>query len=246
MEYLVVIPYRAQGAQGCELQLAIRGFRRHFKERHRIVVVGEDEPHAGEDCFVYSRRVEPREGQYRPHLDYVSCFRAVARRFANDDYPGFIWAADDGYAVNDFTIDFFSRRYANTKSFTGSPDDGNAWNRDRWNTRRLLDYIHRPHVNYTTHIPCWFTFRGLLDMFRIFAMDQWSYNIEDLYFNIYDDGRPVEFLDCATDSIRYGIWTSAPDWDAIAGALMTKTWICNSPEGWSARLEDLLKKHYGL
>ncbi len=40
-EILVVIPYLASAAQGNELELAIAGWRRFFKEPHRIVIVGD-------------------------------------------------------------------------------------------------------------------------------------------------------------------------------------------------------------
>ena len=43
--FLVVIPYLASAAQGRELEYAIAGWRRHFKEDFLIVLTGENLPH---------------------------------------------------------------------------------------------------------------------------------------------------------------------------------------------------------
>ena len=100
-EILVVIPWLPSGAQGRELEYAVAGWRRHFKEPHRIVVVGEGvtgKVPAGIEV-IESHRVAPIEGMWRQHLDYVSCFRKV--RHYHPDTDGFIFVADDCYAVND-------------------------------------------------------------------------------------------------------------------------------------------------
>ena len=101
---LVVITYLAKEAQGRELEFAIAGWRKHFKEDYLIVLTGEDLPHfEGDDIsYVESPRVPDSEGNYRAHLDYVSCLRKVRKAFPKQD--GFILVADDCYAVRDFTL----------------------------------------------------------------------------------------------------------------------------------------------
>ena len=76
---LVVITYLAKEAQGRELEYAIEGWRRHFKEDYLIVLTGEGLPHfEGEDiAYVESKRVPASDGNYRAHIDYVSCLRKV-------------------------------------------------------------------------------------------------------------------------------------------------------------------------
>ena len=41
-EILVVIPFVSEDAQGSEIHLAAEGWRKHFKSKCRIVVVGDD------------------------------------------------------------------------------------------------------------------------------------------------------------------------------------------------------------
>ena len=76
-EILVVIPYLAKEAQGRELELAVTGWRKHFKEPYHIVVVGDHDPivDTGDDItFIECPRIDPVPGQYLPHLDMVHKF----------------------------------------------------------------------------------------------------------------------------------------------------------------------------
>ena len=81
---LVVIPYCSVNAQGKELEYAVAGWRRHFKENYLIVVVGEYHPvcESGDDIvYIESPRVDAVPKMYRQHLDYVSCMRKVWNAF---------------------------------------------------------------------------------------------------------------------------------------------------------------------
>lgn len=243
--YLVVIPYRAAGAQGCELELAVAGWQQHFKEKHVIVVTGEDDPKIKGVTFVRSPRVPAKEGQYRQHLDYVSCFRKV-----HEAYPetkGFIFVADDVYAVHDFDIvDVKVLKYQGA-DITSRADSDNPWQRDKAKGKAVLLAENYPTKNYTTHLPQWYEWDKLEALWEKYDMANESYLMEDLYFNIYYGDRLAHFTgDIAQDLIyKCGIYRSAPRMDIVESAFTKKIWIQNSPEGWIPQLENMLKAHYG-
>ena len=104
---LVVIPYLAKDAQGSELELAVAGWRKHFKEDFLIVVVGDYHSivDTGDDItFINCPRVKwPGKGNYWAHIDHVNKFRTVFNAYPHSE--GFIYTCDDIYAVKDFTME---------------------------------------------------------------------------------------------------------------------------------------------
>ena len=162
--FLVVIPYLASAAQGRELEYAIAGWRRHFKEDFLIVLTGENLPHIeGDDIvLVESKRVPNVDGQYRQHLDYVSCFKKVRQRFP--DSQGFIFVADDCYAINDFDlVDVLVPKFLERNLGGFHIDSPNGWRVDKAKTRCALVDGGYPQMNYTTHLPIWFDWDKIED-----------------------------------------------------------------------------------
>lgn len=236
---LVVIPYYAPGSQGRELEMAIAGWRKHCKSDYHIVVVGETDPNiiANDVSFVYSKRVDDIEGSYRPHLDYVSCLRKV-----HEVYPeerGMVFAADDNYAVNDFDETWIRKlHYLTDVPFEGAVD---GWPIEKFFTRCKLEDLGLPTRNWTTHMPCWFDFDKLMDMFDRYEMDKQSFVLEDMYFNTYHAGDEAE-LDAP-----YKFFLSKPeDVVDIEAAMRQRIWICNTVDGWSRELENKLLSYYKL
>lgn len=243
---LIVIPYLASAAQGRELEYALAGWRRHFKEPFQLVLTGEGLPaNMGEDVvLVESRRVDAVPGQYRQHLDYVSCLRNVRERFPESE--GFIFVADDCYAVNDFDMAdvlFFKML---EPEFNCSPSTTNKWRQDKLKTKRALREAGLPVRNYTTHIPMWFDWEKWLKIVEEYDMDHESYVIEDLYFNTYYAGRVPFRLNRDLDNLKYGVYTNRPPVEELQAAFKKKIWITNSPDGWRPELESMLKQHYDL
>lgn len=247
----IVIPYLPAGAQGREIEYAVAGWLRHFKHPHRIVIVGEgllvlprwiQEHH--HVFLAESPRVPAILDQYRQHLDYVSCFRKVRAMFPES--TGFIFVADDCYAVNDFDladVQFFKMQEPTLNFDIHST---NAWRRDKAKTRFALQAEGYPTRNFTTHLPQWFEWDAIESLWERFHMDRESYVIEDLYFNIYYQDRIPFQLDRWRDNLKLGVYTKDPDPAELARALYHKIWITNSPEGWVPALENLLKLHFEL
>lgn len=244
---LVVIPYCAEKAQGRELEYAVAGWRRHFKEKFHIVIVGEDlagKVPTGDDITVIdSQRVPKRDKMYRQHLDYVSCFRKVHTAFPDTD--GFIFVADDCYAVNNFDIydiKFLKMQTAEI-GYADFPFDG-SFAGDKRRTREALLRDGYPIRNFTTHLPQWFEWAKLEALWEKYDMENTSYIMEDLYYNIYyADRLPLQLM-LLWDNFKCGIYRSNPNFDVIREAFKTKIWIQNSELGWSDKLDEMLCRYY--
>ena len=249
---LVVIPFLPSEMQGCQIQLAVAGWRQHFKEKFHIVIVGEGlsclDDHFGssEDVtLLESERVAEKAGNYRSHLDYVKCFRAVRERFTEQD--GFIFVADDCFAVNDFTLDDVKRLKIHSDDFNGDVNNPyNGWQRDAGKTRALLDREHLPHRNFTTHLPMWFDWDKWEEIVSRYDMDNESYVIEALYYNTYHGHDEAVLLNHSTDNIRCWMGNGNISPHDVFLALSNKIWVCCSVNGYSYIVEDLLKKHLNL
>lgn len=238
---VIFIPYNPDGAQGRELELAIAGWRRHFLcPDYVIAVVGERLPRLkGPDVVgIESPQVEEIPFMYTQHLDYVSCMKACRRRFPESD--GIIFAADDNYLVHDITPEWVMSLRYNRDDMQTDPQCG-GWRYDQWRTRRLLVQEGLPHVNYTTHVPCWFRWDRLEYLWDRYDMEHESYVIENLYYNTFHAGEPAEQCDAVKFQLTvYDQWREVPD------RMRDRIWICNSPEGYTRELEKILMDYYGL
>lgn len=247
---LVIIPYLASAAQGKELEYAVAGWLRHFKHPLRIVIVGEGLQGLpswikASVTLVESPRVSDIPGQYRPHLDYVSCLKKVHELVPES--VGFIMVADDCYAVNDFDladVQFLKMLEPSLGGF--SEVSPNAWRRDKVKTRNALQKAGLPTRNFTTHLPQWFDWKPLEALWKRYRMDSESYVMEDLYYNtVYKDRLPFQ-LDRWRDNLKLGVYTKDPDPAELGRAFFHKIWITNSPVGWVPELYNRLENYYDL
>lgn len=243
---LVVIPYLAEAAQGRELEYAVAGWRKHFLEPYQIVIVGDYNPivETGDDImFIECPRVEIIPGQYRPHIDHVHKFREVRKKFPKSE--GFIYACDDMYAVNDFTMVevLFPKK---KDDVTRANPTGNFWQRDLYKTQLLLDKENLPNVNYICHLPVYYEWDKLLAIYDKYDCDHNSYVVENIYFNTYFANRVALKIHIDHDNLKCGIYRKNPQKHYIYDALQKKIWIQNGVEGWIPELEKVLKEHYGI
>lgn len=242
---LVVIPYCSEGAQGRELEYAVAGWRKHFKEDYLIVLAGEDHPitKTGPDITcIPSERVPDVPGQYRQHLDYVSCFRKVRKAFPYT--KGFVFVADDCYAVNDFDLNDVKVLKQAGPTMEADPYSENGWVRDQAKTKAILERFRLPTRNFTTHIPIWFDWDKIQILWNFFSMDRESYVIENLYFNFFYPTRIPLQLSMAFDNFKCGVYRPNPNFNRIREAFSGQIWITNSPEGWSDELDRMLADYY--
>lgn len=248
---LVVIPYLPSAAQGREIEYAVAGWRRHFKHPHLIVIVGEGLralPAWIRNCpgvvLIESPRVAGIPGQYRQHLDYVSCLRKVHEAFPEG--TGFIMVADDCYAVNDFDLADVQFLKMQEPTFQFDPNSTNGWEQDKLKTRDVLFKAGLPTRNFTTHLPQYYEWGPLEALWEKYRMDRNSYVMEDLYYNtVYKDRLPFQ-LDKWRDNLKLGVYTKDPDPFELGRAFFQKIWITNSPDGWVPELYNRLENYYRI
>lgn len=240
---LIVLPYKQSGSQGNEIRLALSGWRKFCQFNYRFVVIGEFDESLKQEFpwvkFIECPAKEKKEGQYNPHLDIQNKFKAIARLYAQE-YDGFIYMTDDEYAVKPFELSDIKRIYYHNTTFIGNEKCPKSyWNYDKWKTRQLLDIEGLPHVNYTTHYPCYFEFKKMEEIRKKYNLLEESYVFDDVYFNYFKHEEPI--LD---GTIRLGIWNRQIFNNEFHKAINNPNikFVCNSVEGWSKELEDELLK----
>lgn len=244
-EVLIVLPYKQSGSQGKEIYLTLNLWRKYCTFNYHFVVIGEFDDSLKNDFpwveFIYSGCIPQKPNQYNQHLDVQHCMEIVLKRY-NKIYDGFIWIADDNYAIKSFSLDDIKTVHYHSESFTGTQKCPTSyWNHDKWKTRQILDKENLQHINYTTHYPCYFEFDKLKEIWDKFNMREESYVLEDIYFNYFEHECPI--LD---SEIRLGIWNKFIFENEFDKALENPNikFMCNSVKGWNQNLENELMKLY--
>ena len=241
-DVLVVLPYKQGGSQGNEIRLALNGWKKFCGFNYHFVVIGSFDKSLTKEFpwveFINCPRIGELEHQYTQHLDVQRCMEIVAKRY-NGIYDGFIWMADDNYAIKPFVLKDITRIHYHSIDFQGQENAPTSyWNHDKWKTRQLLDKYSLPHINYTTHYPCWLEFNRMEEIRKQFNLLNESYVLEDIYFNYFPHEEPI--LD---NKIRLGIWNKRIYENEFQNAINNPNikFVCNSVEGWSIDLENSLK-----
>lgn len=245
---LVVIPYLAKDAQGTELELAVTGWRKHFKEEFHVVIVGDYHPivDTGDDIsFIKCPRVKwPGKGNYWAHIDHVNKFRTVFNAYPKTD--GFIYTCDDIYAVRDFTLEDVKKPKVRKMQIEGSYTSANAWVVDNYRTKKILMSRRLPTMNWVCHLPVWYEWDKLFDIYDKYDCDEKSRVVEQLYFNTYFADSDYVVIEEEPNDYQYKVWNAKTDIEGLREAIGKKMWISNSVKGWKREMESILREHYGL
>lgn len=246
---LVVIPYLAKAAQGRELEYAVAGWRKHFKENYLIVIVGDYHPitESGEDItFIKCPRVKyPGQGNYWAHIDHVNKFRTVRKNFP--DSEGFIYTCDDIYAVKDFTMQDVLKPKVRVMEITGSFHDSNAWVVDNYRTKKILLKENLPVMNWVCHLPVYYEWDKLFYIYDKYKCDTRSRVVEQLYFNTYFADSDFIVIEGDTpNDYQFKLWKKTDKPEDLRKAIGAKMWISNSVKGWKPEMEEILQEYYGL
>lgn len=241
-KYLIVLPYKQGGSQGKEIELCLYGWRKFCQFDYEFVVIGEFSDNLKDKFdwvrWIYKPCLKKRLYNYNQHLDVQNC-EEIVKQIYSGKYDGFIWIADDNYAIKPFYPEDILQIHYHSESFEGVKEfPCNFWKHDKWKTRQLLDNEGLPHINYTTHYPCYLEFSKLSEIWDKFDMRNESYVLEDVYFNYFEHQKPI--LD---SEIRLGIWNYSIFTDELPKALKDPKikFLCNSVEGWSEDLEKVLE-----
>lgn len=245
MKTLVLIPHLPSGQQGHELILAIEGWRQHFMEDFTIAIMGENLPEIEGVVNVESPRVPDLLGEYRAHLDYVSCARKARAMFPETE--GFVVAGDDVFAVNDFTLEDVKLPKVQELWIptVGAKNHPNAWRRNLAKTGIICHRDGLDTFNWTTHLPHYYEWDKLFALYDKYDCDHNSYVIENLYYNYYlPDKRP--YLLNRNDPWKYEVSFVPPYIPDLHNAFATKVWVTCTESGWSERMEEELSSHYKI
>lgn len=239
---LVVMTYVQGGSQGKEIESALSGWKKFCKFKYHLMVIGEFDNSLVEKFpwveFVSCPSVAREENQYTPHLD-MQMKMEIAMRMYKTVYDGFIWISDDFCPIKPFELEDITTIHYHTGEVIGGDKLPLAsFPNNKWKTKELLVKNGLPHVNYTTHYPCYFEFSKLKELWDKFNMREESYVIEDLYFNYFDHDEAI--LD---SEIRLGVWSEKVYKEKFQDALNNPKikFVCNSVEGWSEELENNLR-----
>lgn len=245
---LVVIPYLAKAAQGRELEFAVAGWRKHFKEDFLIVIVGDYHPivDTGDDItFIDCPRVKwPGKGNYWAHIDHVNKFRTVYEHYP--DTPGFIYACDDMYAVKDFTLKDVKKPKVRCREIADIKNNRNAWMLDNFKTKILLRKEHLPLMNWVCHLPVWYEWDKLFFIYDKYNCDKKSYVVENLYFNTYHADDDYIIIEEEPNDFQFKLWDKSKTVEDFKKGVAEKMWVCNSVFGWRPEMEEVLREYYCL
>lgn len=245
---IVGIPYLDSGAQGRELEYAIAGWHKHFKEDDFLVVVVGDH-HPAVDLYdrtmhIPAPRVAPVEGEYLPAIDIINKMQVLRKAFPK--HKGFVWTNDDIYAVNNFDLSDikFLKMLEPTVRF--SEADSNPWKACMARTRRVLTMCGYNARSFALHLPCWYEWDKALSIINEYDLRHKSLNFQGLYFNIYYGDRVPFRLNAEHDNIKCGVYSETPSLSDLQKALKSKIWINNSVTGYVPELVKVLEGHYGI
>lgn len=243
---LVVIPYLAKAAQGKELELAIEGWRQHFKADYQLIVVGDYVPACDKaDMFIDCPRVKwPGRGNYWAHIDHINKFKKVKEVFP--DAEGFIYTCDDIYAVRDFTMEDVLKPKVRCREITGSFHCPNDWVKDNYRTKKRLEDAGLPVMNWVCHLPVYYEWDKLLTIWEQYRCEKVSRVVEQLYFNTYFADSDYVVIEEEPNDWQYKVWSKDFNEEEVREAMKSKYWIVNSAKGYDPRLEEILRQHYGI
>lgn len=237
---LVCIPYLKAGAQGNELELAVAGWKRHFKEDFVLVIVGDDEPFMeGDDQIIHLPHTCVANGN--PPLDIIQKMLLVINRFP--EYQGMVWANDDMYAINNFDLNDVKLLKC-IGLLAGDANSSNHFQRNMAKTAKVLKDAGKSLWNYATHLPVYYEFEKLLELIEMHNLEKESHLVGSLYFNTFFPDRIPLKLDITFDNFKCGIYRPNPNMDIVRAAFKNKIWINNSQSGYVPDVMSLISKHY--
>lgn len=231
---LVVIPYRAKEAQGNELELAVKGWKKHFKEDFQIVIVGDNEEYLPEDVIhVHHECIIDN-----PPLDIVSKLRDVMLRFPQAE--NIILTNDDIYPVNDFSLTEIQLLRVDGL-LTDKKNTGKLYSENRLRTVNLLEKEGRSLYDYGTHTPVFLEVEKLLALFEKYSMDTEAYLITSLYFNTYFSARVPFVHHLENDNFKVGVCRPDANLRRLKELIPRKIWVYNSVAGWSEDFQRIIQ-----
>jgi hypothetical protein len=133
---------------------------------------------------------------------------------------------------------------ARKRQIEGSYTSANRWVVDNYRTKKLLMKNRLPTLNWVCHLPVYYEWEKLFDIYDKYDCDEKSRVVEQLYFNTYYADSDYVVIEEEPNNYQYKVWDKRVIPDEIREALKEKIWISNSVRGWRPELEQILREHY--
>lgn len=238
--YLVVIPFKVSEMQGNELMLAVRGWMRHFKEKFRIVIVGDVDglelPELFGECVeigVISHECKTEN----PPLDIVSKLMAVIGEFP--EVENLIVTNDDIYPVNDFDITEVKMLKADGM-LTDAKKCGDLYALNRKKTLKVLQDRKLPVHDYGSHLPMFYDVESLLHVIETYDLAKEAMLLGSLYFNTMYPTRVPFKLNMEFDNLKVTVGRPNANLKRLRELMPGKIFVNNSVVGWSDDMEKVI------
>lgn len=230
----VVIPYRADEANGQELRFALRSFEKNFKEPFHIVVIGDKEDWFDEENIIH---IPFDSKDDNPQVNLIEILKiAIADERVTET---FIWSNDDIYLLNEITTAHIAIPKALGKF---EPEKYNGhYKSNMEKTIALLAEQGLPPVNYGTHTPLFFDKAKLQEMFEKFPE---ALKGDCLFESLYYIGQFPIILDWLNDNWLLPIISSNPDPKQLQSFSEKKFFLNNNPRSYSPTLEKFLYERF--
>lgn len=245
-EKLLIIPYRADAAQGGELETAVNGWVANYDGALRIVIIGDGSAVVRRLCsegkaeFVECHVAVQHLGE--PALDITHKMR-VAMALYGKDYKGCIWSYDDIYPVNRITFASICSLKIIADDMKGNEQSSNHFLRNMYRTREALVKARKTTYNYCTHLPVWYDFDKLGTLLTEFNCNETPHLINALYFNYYfAPGRRIN-VSAPGNKYKLGVYSGGITAEEVYKAVDDGVrFINNSEKGWSPELIVAVRK----
>ncbi len=231
----VVIPYIKEFAQGNELQLALRGWDKHFKEDFRVVVIGDREDWMNDDVHV----IECKRKGNNPPIDIAhKMLLAIESDLVSEK---FIWANDDQYLVSPCMLpDFEILTCDGMLNAANLPN--NLYGKNKKLTIDLLKKAGKGMVDFSTHTPFVFEKDKLKDLIIELDLTKNARLISSLYYNWYFPGFvPLRITGGdANDNMKVGVYRQDANFGKLKQFIPLKKIVSNSQSGWSKSFAKIM------
>lgn len=234
----VVIPYIKEFAQANELQLALRGWDKHFKHEMNVVIIGDREPWMNNLVGV----IECDRIGNNPPLDVVNKMQlAIDSDLVSEK---FIWANDDQYLNTPCILaDFETLKGV---GHLGNKFGASTYQQNKKRTAELLAELELGNWDFSSHTPIVYEKEKLAELIEKFELKENAYLVQSLYFNyFYPDFVPYN-VDAKgallNDNIKAGVYRVGADLGLLQQLIPQKKLLSNSESGWSEALQKILEK----
>ena len=101
-------------------------------------------------------------------------------------------------------------------------------------------------MNWVCHLPVYYEWDRLFDIYEKYECDKKSRVVEQLYFNTYFAGCKPIVVEEEPNDYQFKLWDKCASVNDFKAAIGKKIWLVNSEKGWSEEMEDALCEYYGI